>query len=614
MAKSKGRQISLWIIMGFLFVGLIGFGSTGLTGNVRTLGSAGDKDITIQSYANTLRRQIDAFSQQLGTRLSFQQAQAIGLDQQVLSQIVTTRTLDNEVARLGLSAGDLRVRDEILRLDAFRGLDGQFDRTLYTEQLSRNGLTEAEFETGLREDLSRALLQGAVLGGIAAPEAYGETIAAWVGERRVLTWATLAPNALTDDPLPAPTEADLTAHYEANPEAFTRPEQRNITYAWITPDMIQDGVTVDDQDVRDLYDSRIDDYVQPERRLVERLVFATEDDATAALARIDADETDFDTLVADRGLDLADVDLGDVAEAELGAAGAAIFAAEPGEVTGPAMTSLGPALFRMNAILDAQEITFDEAAPDLRNELANQRARRMIAEMRDGMTDLVAGGATVEDLADRTDMELGTITWSQGTSDGIAAYAPFREAAAAVTPDTFPELVELDDGGLFVLRLDSIDPPALIPLDEVRDAVEDGWRAAATTAALLARAEAAAAAIATGASFEDQSLTPVTEPGLTRRDFVPGTPPDFLARAFALAPGETAVLPHDSGAIVMRLDEIRAADLADPAVAAEAQAVAARARAGIAEDLFAAYAEALRSRTDIVVDQAALNAVNAQFQ
>jgi len=613
MAQSKTRQIAVWTILALLVVGLVGFGSTGFNGNVRSLGSAGDKDISIQSYANTLRGQIEAFSQQIGSPLGFQQAQAIGLDAQVLSQLVTARTLDNEVARLGLSAGDQRIRDEIIGVDAFQGLDGKFDRALYADLLKRNGMTEAEFETGLREDLARSLLQAAIPGAVVPPEAGARAIAAFLGEKRVLTWAALGAGSLTA-PLPAPTEADLKAHYEANPDAFTHPEERRITYAWITPDMIQDGVTVSDQDVRDLYDSRIADFVQPERRLVERLVYGTEAEAAAARARFDAGEADFEALVAERGLDLSDIDLGDVTEAELGAAGAGVFAGAAGDVVGPAMSDLGPALFRVNAVLAAQETGFEEAAPDLRNELANQRARRMISEMSESLTDFVAGGATIEDLAERTEMELGTITWAEGMAEGIAANAPFREAAAAATPGAFPELVELDDGGVFVLRLDGIDPPALRPFDVVRAEVEAGWRAAATAAAVLARAETAATAIAGGASFEDQGLVPTTEAGLTRRDFVAGTPPDFLTRAFTLFPGQTAVLPDAGGAVLMRLDTILPADMADPAVAAEAQAVAARARSGIAQDILSAFSDGLRTRTEIVIDQAALNAVNARFQ
>jgi peptidyl-prolyl cis-trans isomerase D len=81
-----------------------------------------------------------------------------------------------------------------------------------------------------------------------------------------------------------------------------------------------------------------------------------------------------------------------------------------------------------------------------------------------------------------------------------------------------------------------------------------------------------------------------------------------------MEPGQAIALAHDGGALVLRLDAIRPADMTDPAVSAEATALSARARDGIAEDIFAAFAEALRSRTDIVIDQAALNAVNAQFQ
>jgi peptidyl-prolyl cis-trans isomerase D len=81
-----------------------------------------------------------------------------------------------------------------------------------------------------------------------------------------------------------------------------------------------------------------------------------------------------------------------------------------------------------------------------------------------------------------------------------------------------------------------------------------------------------------------------------------------------MAPGDTAVLPNDDGAVVVRLDAILPADLADPAVAAETVMIATQTRAGIAEDIFTAYADALQSRTEVLIDQTALNAVNSQFQ
>ena len=152
------------------------------------------------------------------------------------------------------------------------------------------------------------------------------------------------------------------------------------------------------------------------------------------------------------------------AKDDLGEAGDAVFAAAPGEVVGPLPTSLGPALFRMNAVIGAQEMPFEEAAPDLRAELANERARRQIDSETQGLADLIAGGASVEDLAETSALELGQIDWGEGVTGGIADYDEFRAAAAAAEEGAFPELVELEDGGVFALRLDAVVPPAADPV------------------------------------------------------------------------------------------------------------------------------------------------------
>jgi peptidyl-prolyl cis-trans isomerase D len=613
MAAKTGNRYFLWFILILLFVGLIGFGTGGLTGNVRSLGTVGEKEIDVQDYAMALRRQIQAFGEQIGTPLTFQQAQAIGLDQQVLAGLVAQRTLDNEVGNLGLSVGDERVLAQIVSIPGFQALDGTFDRETYRRALEQNGLTEAEFEAGLREDTTRKLLQGAIVGGIPEPAAFADAVVQYIGERRAVTWATLSSSALTT-PLPAPTDADLQAQYDASPANYTTAEVRKITYVWLTPEMIQDAVTVDEQALRDLYQERINDYVQPERRLVERLVFGTEEEAAAARARLDAGEIDFDTLVTERGLDLADVDLGDVGKDQLGLAGDAVFAAEAGGVTGPFMSDLGPALFRMNAVLAAVETTFEQAKPDLRDELANQRARRIIADAGEGIIDLLAGGATLEDVAQNTDMELGTIDWSEGQTDGIAAYDSFRVAAQTVEQNAFPEVLDFDDGGIFALRLDSIVAPSLKPIDEVRDQVDADWTLAATQTALMAEAERQATAINSGASFEDQGLVPTVEPGLTRRDFVPETPQTFLTDVFKMEPGQTQAVANGDRAIIVRLDSVTPPDAIDPAMLAEGESVAQQAAGGIAEDIFTIFSQTLQTRTEVSVNQAAVNAVHAQFQ
>ncbi len=612
MAEKKKPRYGAWIIVGVILLGLAGFGTGGLSGTIRNIGTVGDKDVSVQAYQRALNDQIRALSAQFGQQISFQQAQAFGIDQVALNQVILLRTLDNEAADLGISIGDENVFERLQAIPQFQGAGG-FNRDTYRLALQQTGQTATEFENELREETARTLLQGAVVSGIPQPSVLADALVQFTSENRAITWAIVDEVDLTA-PVAGATEADQQAYYDANPEQFTAPETREITYAWLTPGMIQDQMDVPEEAIAQLYQDRIGDFVQPERRLVERLVYIAQDRADDAAARLAAGDVTFEELVAERGLSLTDVDMGDLAQDELGAAADAVFSAEPGEVVGPFNTSFGPALFRMNAVLTAQETTLEEVADELREELAVEAARGFINDSNDVIIDLLAGGATMADLAERTDMELGTISWSAEVSDGIAAYDNFRSAAAAVELGDFATLQDLSDGGVFALSLDSITPPTLRPIDEVRDEVIAAVIRDKTREAVLERAEELAAQILPLTSFDTLGLTATVEEGVTRRTFIEGTPPEFNAEIFEMEVGDVRVIPADDRALVVRLDDVAPPDMDDPSVIAQRDALAENAAAGIAQDIFDAYATTLQVQTDISINQQTINAINAQFQ
>ena len=175
--------------------------------------------------------------------------------------------------------------------------------------MRRSNLSEREFEANIRAEISRTLVQGAAASAVQAPDIYVNTLLNYIGERRNFAWVLLSADDLAE-PIPEPTDADLRAFFEANEEDFMLPETRKITYVALTPDMLVDTVEVAEDELRQLYDERIDEYRLPERRLVERLVLGAA--AEEAKARLDAGELTFDELVAERDLELSDIDLGDV--------------------------------------------------------------------------------------------------------------------------------------------------------------------------------------------------------------------------------------------------------------------------------------------------------------
>ena len=609
--KRRGSAVLVWVLMAMLVAGLGGFGVTNFGGGTTSIATVGDRRIDVKDYGRALQQEIRAFSAQVGQPVTAEQAIGLGLDRQVRQRLIAAAAMDNEAARIGISIGDARVAQEIMGNAAFKGAAGTFDRETYKFTLDRSNLTEAQFEQRVRDDMARALLQGAVAAGFAAPAPMVGALQAWVGEKRGFSLLRLT-EADLPAPLPAPAPEALSAFYDAHHDSFTAPEARRISYAALLPDMLAASLKPDEAALRAAYDARAKEFVQPERRLVERLVFPTEADAAAAKARLDKGEA-FAALVAERGLALADIDLGEVAKADLGPAGDGVFAlAEPG-VTGPLPSDLGPALFRMNGILAARTTSFAEARDTLAAEQSAEAARAAIAAKVEAINDLLAGGATLEDLVKEAGMQLATIDFAPGVTSGIAGYEAFRKAAAAVKDGDFPSLITLEDGGVVALRLDETVPATLRPFDAVKDDVAAAWRVEALGKALAARAAEIKAAVAGGAALETFGK-PETTAAITRDGFVENTPKEMMAALFRMKPGDLDVIEGPGFTGVLRLDAVQPAATEGPDADAVRASLSAQIEQGIAQDAFQLFSGALIGAAGITVNDAAIAAVNAQIR
>ncbi|SDC11634.1 peptidylprolyl isomerase [Ruegeria marina] len=609
--KSLSRTF-VWILMGLLMAGLAGFGAVNLSGTVRTVATVGDETISVDDYARELQREIRGIEAQTGQALQMSQVRDLGIDQNVLARLVAIAALDNEVAGLGVSIGDENLRKEIVQIPSFQGVDGKFDPEGYRFALDNAGLSEAEFEADLRRESARTLVQGAIMGGLAMPETYAETLARFVGARRSFTMATVTPSTL-DEPIAEPTDAEVEAYYAEHPERFMLPQTKRITYALLSPEMLLDSVTLDEGAVRRLYESRESEYHQPERRLVERLVFADDEAAASAKAQLEVGGTTFEQLVQGRGLQLSDVDLGDMTAADLGAAAEAVFAAVVGDVVGPFPTDLGPALFRVNGTLDERITSFESVEGELRDELAGEQARRQIEAQAETLNDMLAGGATLEELARETGMELAQIDWVNDSSEGVAAYSGFRDAATEVTAEDFPEIRFLEDGSVFALRLDEELSPRPEPLESAGDRVAAAWIANETAKALADKAATMVTRLATEGDFTALGLPYRVENALTRTAYIDGTPVDFMEQVFAMEPGDLKVIAGTDAAFIVRLDEILPPAETEE-LAQMKQALTAQMSQALAQNIFDIYVRDAQTRAQPMLDQRALNAVQTSFQ
>jgi peptidyl-prolyl cis-trans isomerase D len=608
----KVGQVAVWVLLVALIIGLAGFGITGFGTSLRAIGSVGEVEIDADDYARNIQQEMNALAAQIGRPATFPEAQALGVDRNVLRQLVTTAALDDMAREVGLSIGDANLAAEIRAMPAFGGLDGKFDRDAYRSVLDQNRLSEPEFEDRMRADIARGLMQGAIAEGFPSAPAHTDLIFAHGAERRAFSLLRLTEADLDAQP-PAADDSAVRAHYDANPDRYTLPERRRVRYASLTPEMLSGGMTVDEAALRAAYDERIDEYVIPERRLVDRLGFADSAAAEAALAEISAGQRSFDDYVSERGLSPADIDMGDVGREDLGAGADGVFGAEAGAVVGPFDSAIGPVLYRLNGILAAQETTFEDARPALVEELALDAARREIATRIDKIEDLLAGGAALEDLVSGAGMETGTLDLAADSREGLAAYPAFREKAGTLQPGDFAELVELDDGAIAVLEVAEIIPATLQPFEEVVDQARAAADAEALAAALRTRRDAILAEIQAGAALGGFGIVSVN-PGITRQGYIDGAPPTVVRSLFDLESGAAAAIDDRGYVGIVVLDAIIPADPETEEAKALRQAIAERTAQEISQDAFALFVRSLENRAEIRLNQTAIEAINAQMR
>ena len=280
MTKSKTSvsKIFVWILLGFLFVGLIGFGTGNLSGNIKTIGKLAKQISQLNQYVRALQTELRNTSQQFGQQLTLQQLQAFGIQQKFLARLVTDKLLENEASKLSLSVDDKTVRNNIVSLNVFKGPDGNFNQDAYNFALENAGYTSTEFEEEIRAETARNILSQSILSGNLTNKLQTQILASFLLEERSFNIQILKPENISFT-VKDPSDEQLESFLEINIDKYTVPESKSITYAVLQPQMLIDDVESNDTILRKLYDEKKQEYNKPEQRTVERLSFLTMDDA-----------------------------------------------------------------------------------------------------------------------------------------------------------------------------------------------------------------------------------------------------------------------------------------------------------------------------------------------
>jgi peptidyl-prolyl cis-trans isomerase D len=512
--------------------------------------------ITVGTFQRRYTAQLQAYRNAYGAQLSEQLLRQLGLEQQILQQMVDEEAMVAEARRQGIRVSDVEVRERILAIPAFQE-NGQFiGEQRYRQMLQMNNppLTTTDFENNLRRALLVEKLRGAVTGWMSVTDSEVADEFRRRNEKVRLDVVPLTPDAFRSQVTLS--DADISAHFEANKETYRIGEKRRLRYALVDVDQVRQQVTVPDADMQAFYQQNIAQYTTPEQLAASHILFRLDDkeedavrkQAEEVLKRAKAGE-DFAALAKQFSEDESNnMNGGSLGEFGRGTMvpefDQAAFALKSGEISDLVKTAFGFHIIKVERNQPASTRPLDEVRAEIEDQLKWQQAQ---AQAETTAKTLAGQVKSLDDLT-RLAKERGLHLQDTGAflrDEPIDGLGPAPEVSA--------QAFQLADGavspalrvsrGWVLASVIGKEEPRLPELAEVRDRVRDDLtreRAAelartkaADIAAMLKGSKDFAAAVAkAGLEVKPTEL-------IARGSPIPdlGVSPDVDAVAFALPEG-----------------------------------------------------------------------------
>ena len=257
------------------------------TGAGADLARVGDTKITILQFDQAWRAQQDRMRQVLGASFLPESMNTPAARLAVLNSLVDQRLLLLEASQGRLGAGDDLLRDVIAKIPALQE-NGRFSMARYQAALAAQGMSQAQFEAQMRQDLTLQQLVGAVGDtGIAGNKVVDKLLRIQTEERQIAEWR-FTPGQFADQvkiTLPA-----IEKYYAQNLKRFEVAEQAKVEYVVLSLEGLLAQVKPSDGEVTAWYESHQDRYQQAEERRASHILILASGEVDREKARAKAED------------------------------------------------------------------------------------------------------------------------------------------------------------------------------------------------------------------------------------------------------------------------------------------------------------------------------------
>jgi peptidyl-prolyl cis-trans isomerase D len=626
MLQAIRSKAGSFVVKGLFVLLILIFGVWGIGDIFRTrptdtvIATVGDQSIHAEELQTAMRRELQRLSARFGASIDIQQAKKFGIIQDVLDTLIDSSLLDQETARLRLEVSDEVIRNAITNNPKFRTADGHFDRVLFNAALAENHFSEDQFVTLIRREIPRDSLQQAVVLGATAPQSMVDLLFRYRNEKRVADIVTLLIDEAGD--VGQPSQADLTAFYDAHQDLFRAPEYRGFTLASLSPSDIAQGIEIPEAKLKEEFDERQDEIQLPEQREVQQILAPSEEKVKEAEAALAAGKDWNEVAIQIAGQSPDTIELGLMKREELPRVLSDIAFELPLNKPSEAVkTPLGWHILRIVKIEPAVIQTFEQAKSKLEARLTHDEAVDRIYKIANRVDDALAGGMTLQDAVVKFGLKETEIAAADvGGRDPAGKPVALPVTATEVMKLVFAtnegqtsRVTEGSDGAIFLVRVGKVIPPTIKPLAEVKDQAVAAWQGDKRREKVAKVAEELAAAVKPGARLAtvaaEKGLKVTASPPLLRRPSdveakLQTTPRALVAKLFEAKPDEVVTIADAAGSYVAQLAEVQVEETPSKSATAD---LSLELNQRMRTDLAAEFTEALRARFPVEIRREAVD-------
>ena len=533
-------------------------------------------DIRGLDFQRRYQNQLQAYQQQYGGSINEQLLRQLGVDQQILQQMVDEQAALAEAERQGIRVSDEELAQQIFSIPALQE-NGRFIGEQRYEQLLASQyppVTKGEFEQSLRRSLMIDKLRSALTDWIAVSDAELEREYRDRNEKVKLQVVALTSDKFRDKVTVG--DADIASYYDTHKDEYRKGEQRKVRYLLVDRDQLRARVTVTPQDIESYYNANVQQFRTPEQVRASHILLKTEGKDEAAvrkqaediLKQAKAPGADFAALAKkyseDEGSKTNGGDLDYFSKGRMVPEfEQAAFSMQPGQVSDLVKSQFGFHIIKVVDKKPAATRTLDEVRSQIQETLAAQRVDQQVA---DRTRDLDARIKKPSDL-DAASKEPGVVVTESGffaRDEPLPGIGPAPEVAAdafQLKEGDASRALQSPRGPMYITVTGKRDP--YVPkLEEVKDRVREDvikvraaelskQKAGEIASSLRSARDFAAAAKAQGLEAKDTQL-------ITRGSPIPdvGVSQEIDKAAFGLPSGGVSdPVATPTGTVIVRVAE-----------------------------------------------------------